>query len=146
MAKLPERRSMTDPMGLMDDFSAYMNRVMGPYFAPLATDEGAWTPMADVGENADEYHVDIDLPGVHRESITIAIEGQELTVSGDFRKEEHIEGTARRSTRREGRFEFAVRLPHPVDADRCAAELKDGVLCLTVPKASSPGHKTIEIT
>jgi HSP20 family protein len=137
---------MTDPMSLMDDFTAYMNRMMGPYFSPLATEEGAWTPTADVGENASEYHVDIDLPGVHREDITVDIEGQELTVSGDYRKEEHIEGTPRRATRREGRFEFAVRLPHAVDADRCAAELKDGVLCLTVPTASSAGHKTIEIT
>jgi HSP20 family protein len=145
MTRLPERRTITDPMSLMDDFSAYMNRMMGPYFAPLATEEGAWTPSADVGENANDYHVDIDLPGVHREDITIDIEGQELTVSGDFRKEDHIE-SPRRSTRREGRFEFAVRLPHAVDADRCAAELKDGVLCLTVPKAASPGHKTIEIT
>jgi HSP20 family protein len=145
MTRLPERRTITDPMSLMDDFSAYMNRMMGPYFSPLATGEGSWTPLSDVSEKPEAYHVDIELPGVAREDVTVDIEGQELTVTGEFHREDHGDGTGRHSSRREGRFEFGLRLPHAVDAANCAAELTDGVLCLTIPKAASEGHRKIEI-
>lgn len=89
MTRLPERRTITDPMSLMDDFSAYMNRMMGPYFSPLATGEGSWTPLSDVSEKPEAYHVDIELPGVAREDVTVDIEGQELTVTGEFHREDH---------------------------------------------------------
>ncbi|MFG3343212.1 Hsp20/alpha crystallin family protein [Glycomyces sp. NPDC048151] len=145
MTHLPARRTAADPMGLMDDFSAYMNRMMGPYFAPMETGEGSWTPLSDVSENAEAYHVDIELPGVAREDITVDIEGQELTVTGEFHREDHGDGTGRRSSRREGRFEFGLRMPHTVDAANCSASLEDGVLCLTIPKAASEGHRKIEI-
>jgi HSP20 family protein len=147
MTHLPARRGLSDPMHLMDDFTAYMNQVMGPYFSPLETGEGAWSPTADVSENDEAYHVDIDLPGVEKQDITIDLEGQELSVTGEARKLEHMEGaTARRSARSIGKFEFAVRLPHPVDASSCTAEFTDGVLCMTLPKTASGDHKTIEIT
>lgn len=149
MTQLPARRSQidrADPLSLMDDFTAYMNRMMGPYFSPLDSGGEAWTPTADVTENDQVYHVDIDLPGITREDVTVDLEGQELTVSGECKKLEHAEGVARRISRRTGEFEFALRLPHAIDADRAEAELKDGVLCMTIPKTSSPGHKKIQVT
>jgi HSP20 family protein len=146
MTHLPARRGdRADAVSLMDDFSAYMNRMMGPYFSPLATSEETWTPLSDVSENAEAYHVDIELPGVTREDVTVDIEGQELTVSGEFHREDHGEGTGRRSSRREGRFEYGLSMPHTVDADKCSAIMTDGVLCLTIPKVASKGHKKIEI-
>lgn len=146
MAHLPARRGLSDPMHLMDDFTAYMNQVMGPYFTPLESGEGAWAPAADVSENDGAYHVDIDLPGVEKEDITVGLEGHELTVTGESKKLEHMEGsTSRRATRSVGKFEFALRLPHPVDAAGCTAEFTNGVLCLTIPKTMSGEHQTIEV-
>lgn len=148
MTQLPARRNAigADPMSLIDDFSAYMNRMMGPYFSPLDAGEEAWAPTADVTENDEVYHVDIDLPGVEKQDITVDVEGQDLTVSGMSKKFEHVEGgTARRSSRRIGNFEFALRLPHAIDAGKGEAEFKDGVLCMTLPKTTSAGHKKIEV-
>jgi len=146
MTQLPARRGMSDPMSLVDDFSNYMNRMMGPYFSPLASGDESWAPAADVTENEEVYHVDIDLPGVEKEDITVDLEGQELTVSGQSKKFEHIEeGTARRSSRRIGKFEYALSLPHAVDAERCSADYVNGVLCMTIPKTSASGHKKIQI-
>jgi HSP20 family protein len=145
MTHMPARRN--DAMSLIDDFSAYMNRMMGPYYSPMDTSAEAWTPTADVTENDEAYHVDIDLPGVEKEDISVNIEGQELTVSGESKKFDHIEGgSSRRTSRQVGSFEFALRLPHAVDANGCTAELSNGVLCMTVPKTSSEGHKKIEVT
>ncbi|WP_168801566.1 Hsp20/alpha crystallin family protein [Glycomyces buryatensis] len=148
MNQLPARRNAigADPMSLIDDFTAYMNRMMGPYFSPLDAGEGSWAPTADVTENDEVYHVDIDLPGVEKQDITVDIEGQDLTVSGTSKKFDHVEGgTARRSSRRIGDFEYALRLPHAIDADKGSAEFKDGVLCMTLPKTTSEGHKKIEV-
>ncbi|MDN3240571.1 Hsp20/alpha crystallin family protein [Glycomyces tritici] len=148
MTQLPARRNAmgADAINLIDDFTAYMNRMMGPYYSPLEAGGEAWTPMADVTENDQEYHVDIDLPGVEKEDVMVDIEGQELTVSGECKKLEHVEGVARRVSRHSGAFELILRLPHAIDAGGCTAELTNGVLCLTVPKTAAAGHKKIEVT
>jgi HSP20 family protein len=148
MTQLPARRSSADPISLMDDFTAYMNRMMGqPYFSPLDSGDDAWAPTADVTENDEVYHIDIELPGVEKGDITVDLEGQDLMVTGESKKFEHIEGSsARRMSRRIGKFEYSLRLPHAIDADSCHAELADGVLCVTVSKSSASGHKKIQVT
>lgn len=148
MTQLPARRNTigADPMSLIDDFTAYMNRMMGPYFPSMDVGDQSWTPLVDMSENDMEYHIDIEAPGVMREDLTIGIEGQEFSVSGKYRSEDHHEGNdVRRSSRRGGQFEYTVRLPHAVDADKSSAELKDGVLCVSIPKKESPEQKKIAI-
>lgn len=149
MTRLPMRRGAierTDPMSVLDDFAGYMNRMMGPYLPSVDVGDQAWTPLVDMSENDTEYHIDIEAPGVNREDLAIAIEGQDFSVSGKYSSEDHHEGNdLRRSSRRSGQFEYTVRLPHAVDSDKTTAELKDGVLCVTIPKMESPGQKKIAI-
>jgi HSP20 family protein len=137
----------SDPLSVLDDFAGYMNRMMGPYFpsADMA-EQQTWTPFVDMSENDQEYHIDIEAPGVRREDLDIDIEGQELTVRGEYRSEDHHEGNdVRRSSRRSGQFEYSVRLPHAIDPDKSSAVLQDGVLCIAVPKKASKGQKKITI-
>lgn len=149
MTRLPMRRGAlerSDPMSVLDDFAGYMNRMMGPYLPSTDMGEHAWTPYVDMSENDKEYHVDIEAPGVKREDLAIDMAGQELAVSGKYRSEDHHEGNdVRRSSRRSGQFEYTVRLPHAVDADKSSASLKDGVLCIVIPKKESAGQKKIAI-
>ncbi|WP_205325814.1 Hsp20/alpha crystallin family protein [Glycomyces sp. YM15] len=149
MARLPMRRGAierSDPMSVLDDFAGYMNRMMGPYFPSADVGDQAWTPLVDMSENDKEYHIDIEAPGVKREDLSIDIEGQQLSVSGKYSSEDHHEGNdVRRSSRRSGQFEYTVRLPHAVDADKSSAELKDGVLCIAIPKKESAEQKRITI-
>ena len=149
MARLPMRRGAaerSDPMSVLDDFAGYMNRMMGPYY-PVEVDTQTWTPLVDMSENDAEYHIDIEAPGVLREDLALDIEDQELSVTGKYHSEDHHEGNdVRHTSRRSGQFAYRVRLPHAVDADRASAELKDGVLCISVPKKESPEQKKITIT
>lgn len=147
---LPIRRNSVergaDPMAYFDDFANYMNRMMNSVMPSVDVSGQSWTPLADVAEDDSEYRVVVEVPGVAREDISIDMEGQDLTVSGQYGKEESGgHGHLRHSTRRSGRFEYSVRLPHAVDTDRCTAELKDGVLTVVAPKVSDPGQKRIEI-
>ena len=150
MANLPATRPVTasidrwDPMMRFEDMHRQMNHLMNSVFPQLDVMNGAWTPAADLAETDDEYHLEIDVPGVKRSDISIDLDGQDLMVSGEFSERRH-EGHLRHSTRRTGRFEYSVRLPHMVEADKVDAELKNGVLRISVPKAEQARQRKIQI-
>ncbi|GAA0641624.1 Hsp20/alpha crystallin family protein [Streptomyces thermocarboxydovorans] len=105
----------------------------------------AWTPMADVTESDDAFHVEIELPGVKSEDVDVEASSQELVVSGEI-KEKERKGVLRRSTRRSGAFEYRWRLPVEADTEKITAQMTDGVLTITVPKAEVARPRHIEIS
>ncbi|MFF5992328.1 Hsp20/alpha crystallin family protein [Prauserella flavalba] len=105
----------------------------------------AWVPAADVSETDDAYVVEIEVPGVARENISVDVAANRLTVSGEV-AETGREGSLRHRTRRTGQFRYAVTLPRGVEQDAIAAELADGVLTVRVPKSASATPRRIEIT
>jgi HSP20 family protein len=105
--------------------------------------ESAWSPTADIAETDNAYILEVELPGVHREDVDIALNGNEFVVTGAV-KERKREGLFRRRTRRVGEFEFRVTLPGDLRADDIEASLAYGVLKVHVPKAQ--GAKANEIT
>lgn len=108
----------------------------------------AWTPGLDVKESADEYVVQLDVPGVDKKDLSVTLEDGLLTISGS-RKAEHQEegnnGTWHRVERSWGGFERHLRLGEGVDADKVKAEAKDGVLTVRVPKREAAKPRTISI-
>ena len=108
-----------------------------------------WVPAADVVERTDAYLVTLDTPGVSPESIDVSFEQNVLTVRGtrapslDVSKETDVRiFSAERVT---GAFERSVRLPEFVDSENISAELRHGVLYLTVPKAQSARARRIPV-
>ncbi|MET7572153.1 Hsp20/alpha crystallin family protein [Streptomyces sp. NPDC005492] len=124
---------------LLNSMSGLLESTVGSA-APVA----AWTPSADVTETDDAFHVEIELPGVKAKDINIEANGQELVVTGEI-KEKERKSVLRRSTRRTGSFEYRLLLPGEVDTDKIAADKKDGVLTVTVPKAEAAKPRHIEI-
>jgi HSP20 family protein len=112
---------------------------------PWQLDAAGWSPTTDVTETDDAFVVEADLPGVKKDQVNVELSGRELTISGEIQESDH-KGVARRSARRSGRFEFRTLLPGEVDADRVSAQLSDGVLTVTVPKAMSAKPKRVEIS
>ena len=103
-----------------------------------------FTPLADVEETDDAYHVEIELPGIKKDDVAIEVGGRRLTVSGERKEKERV-GILRRRTRSVGRFYYEVVLPGEVDEDGIHATLDDGVLTVMVPKAASERPRRIEI-
>lgn len=108
-----------------------------------------WVPALDVVERAEAYVVALEVPGVDPSTIDISFEQNVLTIRGnkplglDLPKDEELRVyTAERLT---GAFERSLRLPEFVDADRIAAETRDGLLVLTIPKAQSARARRIAI-
>lgn len=116
-----------------------------PSFADqLISRMGDVVPLADVEEADDAYLVDIELPGVRREDVTIEVSNGRLSVTGE-RRERHRVGLLRRSTRTTGRFRLQIALPHEIQADAVTANLDHGVLTVAVPKAERARRRRIPV-
>jgi HSP20 family protein len=147
---LPGRRSPNplarwDPLREFDELQARMSRLMGSVFGSGDEPQQAiWTPLADVTETADAFLVDVDLPGVRADEVTVEATGNELIVSGEF-KVNPRDGAARSRGRRVGRFEYRTTLPQNADVDRISAELNDGILTIRIPKREAAKSRRVTV-
>lgn len=105
-----------------------------------------WTPSVDVVKKDDRLVLRANLPGVKPDEVTINIEDDVLTVSGEHKeeKEEKQEDYVRRE-RLFGSFSRSMSLPSGVKAEDIEATTEDGVLEVTVPLPKSEERTTVEI-
>jgi len=106
---------------------------------PAGTDAGAAAPARlDVVDKGDQFAVKVDLPGIRKEDISVAVEGARVSVSGKVRGGDDAAAPEQITTRRaEGRatgYARTLELPAEVDADNAQASFENGVLTLTLPK------------
>lgn len=134
-----------NPLAEFDELLSQMGGLLESTVGAAPPAPTAWVPAADVTEADDAYRVEVDLPGVRRGDVDVEVSGQELTVSGEIGERER-EGVLRRSTRRTGRFEYRMLLPAEVNTEAVKAEMADGVLTITVPKAEAVKPRHVEIT
>jgi HSP20 family protein len=145
---LPVRREQTgaawDPFREFNDLYQRMGQLWQTAVPGGGLLGEAWAPLADLEETDDAYLLEVDLPGVKKDDITVELNAGELTVHGELREKERT-GVLRSRTRRTGQFDYRVTLPQDTDEEHVTAELADGVLTLTVPKAQKAKPRRIEI-
>lgn len=102
---------------------------------------------ADIIESDKAYTVHAELPGVKKEDIQIAIDGDQLAISAETRAEKEVKEGERvlRTERYSGKYHRAFALDVAVDEDAIAARYADGVLELTLPKKAVAAAKRITI-
>jgi HSP20 family protein len=111
--------------------------------APLT----AWAPALDVHEDKDNFSVRVELPGLKREDIEVALQDGALIISGERKSETTHEDTeVHRQERYYGKFSRALTLPAAVAGDKVQAQYKDGILTVTLPKAEEAKPKAITIS
>lgn len=109
----------------------------------------AWAPRLDLRETKDAYQVQVDLPGVDKKDVEVSLEEGVLSVRGARQaasEEKAEDGTWHRQERSYGSFQRSLHLGDGVDADSVKAELKDGVLRISVPKKEAVKARTIRIS
>lgn len=109
-------------------------------------DGGAFEPAIELADTDDSVMVKAMVPGVSKENLHLDITDDNLTLRGEIKEEEKTEG--KRFHRREwryGSFTRTVPLPTAVKADQAKAQLKDGVLTITLPKGEHAKIKQIPI-
>ncbi len=98
-----------------------------------------FAPDADAAATDKAYEVSVELPGVNADQIEVSIADNTLTIKGEKRSERKEEGkTYYFSERTYGTFHRSFRLPSDAVGDGIAADFKDGVLTLKVPKSGPP--------
>ena len=125
-----------------------MDRLFGTFGARAMRPFGAGVfPAVNLTEDRNNYYIRAELPGMTADALNISVTGNGLSISGE--RKISAEGDKVRYHRREreaGTFSRMIGLPGEVNPDKVAAELKDGILTITVPKAEKAKPKQIKIT
>jgi HSP20 family protein len=126
------------------------DRLFREAFNPAVT-EGelstrTWAPPVDIYENGDNLVLKAELPGINADDVEIRVENNTLYLKGERKFEKEVkEQNYHRVERSYGTFTRTFSLPNSIDADKVAANFKDGVLTLTMPKKEEAKPKTIKV-
>ena len=98
-----------------------------------------WTPAVDIREDAEQFTITADIPGVEPKDIEVTMENGVLTIKGERKLEARDEGDNgyRRVERVYGGFYRRFTLPDTADAEAISAAGKHGVLEVTIPKRAA---------
>jgi len=116
----------------------------------VGTDAPGWTPPVDLYETPADYVLTAELPGLSRDQIEIHAEESRIVIRGargstnqgrDIACEQY-----HRVERGHGRFSRAFTLPEPIDVNAIVAELKDGILTVTMPKSPDRAARRISVS
>jgi HSP20 family protein len=102
-------------------------------------------PTADIYETDDALNVVLEMPGVEKNSVDIRVEDGVLKIDGrlDFSKYQGLQPLY--TEYNVGHYSRSFRLPSRIDQNKIAAELKDGVLSLALPKVEEAKPRTIQV-
>jgi HSP20 family protein len=129
---------------LQDDMQRLMRSLVGG--EANGQSSRTWVPAVDVWETENELVYAFDLPGIEKEKVSVEIDDNVLTVSGERERTQEVkQDRFYRFERRYGSFQRAVGLPQGVNEDQIRADFKDGVLEVHVPKPEEAKPRRIEI-
>lgn len=111
----------------------------------MATGTSEWLPLVDIREEAKQYVMLADLPGVSVENIDIHIEKNLLTIKGLREKESVDEEKIRCEERFKGVFYRQFTLPEAIDSENIVAKTNNGVLQIIIPKKEYVDTKKIKV-
>jgi HSP20 family protein len=134
-----------NPVDELDRMYSELSRFLGGFTNMNDSPEQPFIPLADIEETDDAYIIELEVPGVSREDVTIEAKDRRVTIGGELKERERT-GILRRQTRRVGRFNFEAVLPSDVDETGASARLENGVLTVRVPKAADAQARRIEVS
>jgi len=105
------------------------------------------TIKMDVKENEKGYQVHAELPGVKKEDIHVAVDGNTVSISAEIKQEKEVKEGERvlRSERYFGKVSRSFQLGQDIDDSQAVAKFSDGVLELTLPKRAAASSRRLTI-
>ena len=131
---------------LQNEMGRWMNQMTGGTTPGNGQSSSTWLPAVDVWETENELVLAFDLPGIPEEKVSVELDDNVLTVSGEReRTHEHSGDRFYRYERRFGTFARSVTLPQGVNEEAIQAAYRDGVLEIRVPKPEEQKPKRIPV-
>jgi HSP20 family protein len=105
---------------------------------------GSYPPL-NVFRKGDDFTFIAELPGISSSDLDIQVKGRTVRLSGSKPVKYPEKVSVHRRERLQGRFDRSITLPVEVDQDRAAAEYRDGILAVTLPRAERDKPRSIRI-
>lgn len=105
-----------------------------------------WTPAVDLHETEDRYVITAEVPGLRREDLDIQVRDGRITLAGVRAKPDIACEQFHRVERGHGSFSRTFQLPLAISAGEITADLRDGVLTVSVPKADDGAPRRIQVS
>jgi|SRR6185295_1198610 HSP20 family protein len=105
----------------------------------------AFLPPLNVWEEGETLKVEVEIPGVKLEDVDVAFDKGELTIQGEKKVAIQESVTLHRRERPAGSFRRTLTVPWEIKADEVSAELKDGILTVTLPKAEAAKPRKVAV-
>ena len=138
-----------DPFRELVELQRGFNTLFGDVFGGASREAaavGAWSPAVDIYEDENGYAIKLELPEVKKEDVKVNLDKNVLSISG----ERHLENVEKRENyhrveRSYGQFFRSFTLPPHANVEAIAAEFKNGVLKLQIPKKEEAKPKQIQV-
>lgn len=104
-------------------------------------------PATEIHETPNEVKLKVEVPGVEANDLDVKVSAEAVAIQGERKTEiEHEDKSMRRSEFRYGSFARVIPLPARIQNDKVQAEFKNGVLCLTLPKAEEEKNRVVTVS
>jgi HSP20 family protein len=134
-----------DPFAALLEVQRAMESVMGnDWFGSRTSGSGSF-PLVNVFNEGEDFVLVTELPGVKKEDLDVQVRGDTLRIRGKKTIAYDNAASVHRRERAAGEFDRTVTLPAELDATKVAAEYRDGVLTLRLPRAESAKPRTVAI-
>ena len=136
-----------DQFNELDRMRRQMERLLSdvsslPSFEPKA---GVF-PLVNITEDNDNFYVRAELPGVEASGLDIQAAANNISISGERTIAAEVDNVKyHRREREAGKFSRMIGLPGDINTDKVGAELVNGILTLTVPKAEAAKPRQITV-
>lgn len=130
-----------------DLFGARFSDLIDEFFSDAVRHRtDSFVPSMDVSETETQFEIDVYLPGLRKDDLSIELENGLLTVSGERKMEREEAGRKFHKVENAyGTFRRSLQLPDHIDHDSVKAEFKDGILRIAVNKSEEKVRKQIVI-
>ncbi len=134
-----------NPMLTMSPFERFVEDVLGSFESGRRMQNDQWIPRADITEDAGQYYVHIELPGVSKDDVNITIADHVLSITGEKKITGKDGVNVVFNERVYGTFERKFTLSDDIDHAHIDASFKDGVLTITMPKTERAKRREIKV-
>lgn len=147
--------SKWNPFGELDDIHNRLSGVLGKsLFKPRTGDRESmtlsdWAPAVDITEDDKEFLIKAEIPEVKKEDLNVSVENGVLSISGERKFEKETKDKKiHRVERSYGSFTRSFTLPDETNPEKVAAEFKEGLLRVHLPKETpaKPKAHTIKVS
>jgi HSP20 family protein len=135
-----------EPWGLLNQLQKELQRAHEGEAGDGSIATAEWAPAVDIKEDAQQFVLHADIPGVKPEDIDVSMEDGVITIKGEKKSEATTEKEGyKRVERSYGSFYRRFSLPDTADSEAISAKSKDGVLEIIIPKREAVKPKKIAV-